>query len=300
MNMHGFVFDLCKWIDVHLHDEMNADIISARSGYSKWYLQRMFRNVTGMGLTKYVRYRRLSEAIAELWYSDDPISDIAARYQYSSQQAFTRALKDYSGKSPREVRIAHELECGLLLPPFKKEKKLLHESRFIFLPQVKLSGVRHSYHCEFSKIEQFNMDVRTGFLTHHFRNDTYLPARIYGVSHFFSNRGIPGQIFLSYTTACDCDEECISSRKVPVFLPGGCYLQFSYVGEKCDMQEFILDVNRVLLPRLKIVRRRGPDIEAFILNEAESTFWQSNVISLDYLVPVLDWENKCGGELSYL
>lgn len=291
MNMHDFVYDLCKWIDLHLHEDMNADIISARSGYSKWYLQRIFRNVTGLGLTKYVRCRRLSEAIAELWYSDEPIIDIAARYGFSSQQAFTRALKEYSGKTPREVRVNPLLDCGLILPPFKKEISPEDNPRFIFLPQMQLSGMRHSYQSKFSTLDRFNMEIRTGFLTHHFRNDAYLPARIYGLSHLFSRRSSPGQILLSYTTASDCDTECIFSPVVPVFFPGGRYLQFRYVGEKCGMQEFILDVNRIILPRLNVVRRRGPDIESFILNEAEEIFWQSDMICLNYLVPVTDSNN---------
>ncbi|MDI5036054.1 AraC family transcriptional regulator, partial [Salmonella enterica subsp. enterica serovar Montevideo] len=36
---------------------LNIDVVAKKSGYSKWYLQRMFRTVTHQTLGEYIRQR---------------------------------------------------------------------------------------------------------------------------------------------------------------------------------------------------------------------------------------------------
>ncbi|STU76560.1 Regulatory protein SoxS [Klebsiella pneumoniae] len=45
MSHQDIIQTLIEWIDEHIDQPLNIDIVARKSGYSKWYLQRMFRTV---------------------------------------------------------------------------------------------------------------------------------------------------------------------------------------------------------------------------------------------------------------
>ena len=55
-----------KDTEASLESEAGVETIAGRSGYSPFYLQRIFTMLTGMTLGEYLRGRRLSEAGATL------------------------------------------------------------------------------------------------------------------------------------------------------------------------------------------------------------------------------------------
>lgn len=59
MSHQKIIQDLIAWIDEHIDQPLNIDVVAKKSGYSKWYLQRMFRTVTHQTLGDYIRQRRL-------------------------------------------------------------------------------------------------------------------------------------------------------------------------------------------------------------------------------------------------
>lgn len=96
---------------------LNLEQIASHAGYSKFYLNRLFCEVTGCTIYRYVRERRLTEAARKLVQEKDTISDIAYDAAYQSQQAFTLAFKKAYGCTPqvyRKVGIHKELRgCGI-------------------------------------------------------------------------------------------------------------------------------------------------------------------------------------------
>lgn len=73
-------------------------------GYSEFYVSRKFREISGMQLRDYLRYRRLSFALREVRDTEKSILDIAVRYGFSSHEAFTRAFREAYGVTPGEYR----------------------------------------------------------------------------------------------------------------------------------------------------------------------------------------------------
>jgi AraC family transcriptional regulator len=71
--------------------------------------------MTGITLTRYVWLRRLHEAAKDLLLSDERVIDLAFRYQFSSQEPFTRAFAREAGCSPGKFR-KNQMSCELLLP----------------------------------------------------------------------------------------------------------------------------------------------------------------------------------------
>lgn len=96
----SFFNDLIHWIDEHIECRMNLDKVAARAGYSKWHLQRMFKEHTGYALGEYIRKKKLEKSAARLTQSDDPILSVAISMGFDSQQSFNRSFKREFGVAP--------------------------------------------------------------------------------------------------------------------------------------------------------------------------------------------------------
>ncbi|WP_337263904.1 MULTISPECIES: helix-turn-helix domain-containing protein [unclassified Serratia (in: enterobacteria)] len=104
MDRANIIHDLLDWIETHLDQPLLLDNVAAKSGYSKWHLQRMFRSTTGHALGSYIRERRLSQAAQALRSTPRSILDIALQFHFDSQPSFSRAFKKQFGKTPAVYR----------------------------------------------------------------------------------------------------------------------------------------------------------------------------------------------------
>ena len=77
MDQAGIIRDLLIWLEGHLDHPLSLDNVAAKAGYSKWHLQRMFKDVTGHAIGAYIRARRLSKSAVALRLTARPILDIA-------------------------------------------------------------------------------------------------------------------------------------------------------------------------------------------------------------------------------
>lgn len=96
--------ELLKYIENHLEDELNLELLSQKMGYSKFYLNRVFYNKVGCSIHKYIQKRRLTEAANKLVNTDIAIIDIAHETNYSTQQSFNLAFKKLYSVSPQRYR----------------------------------------------------------------------------------------------------------------------------------------------------------------------------------------------------
>ena len=100
----NIIRDLVVWVESHLEDNLQLDDIAEKSGYSKWHLQRVFKETTSMTLGNYVRQRRLSRVAIDLRLTRHSIINIAERYCFDSPQSFSRAFKSHFKVSPGGYR----------------------------------------------------------------------------------------------------------------------------------------------------------------------------------------------------
>ncbi|WP_127959244.1 helix-turn-helix domain-containing protein [Serratia microhaemolytica] len=110
MDRNSVIHDLLDWIETHLDQPLQLDNVAAKSGYSKWHLQRMFRSTTGHALGSYIRQRRLSQAAKILLTTPRPILDIALQFHFDSQPSFSRAFKKQFGQTPAAYRRVQQHE----------------------------------------------------------------------------------------------------------------------------------------------------------------------------------------------
>ncbi len=93
-----------NYIEENLAGEISYEVISKIAGCSVYNFQRMFSYIADKPLSEYIRNRRLTMAAFDLLNSTDRIIDIAIKYGYESQDAFTRAFKNFHSVLPSSVR----------------------------------------------------------------------------------------------------------------------------------------------------------------------------------------------------
>ncbi len=93
-----------NYIEENLAGEISYETISKIAGCSVYNFQRMFSYIADKPLSEYIRSRRLTMAAFDLLNSTERIIDIALKYGYESQDAFTRAFKSFHSVLPSSVR----------------------------------------------------------------------------------------------------------------------------------------------------------------------------------------------------
>ena len=156
-----------EWIDAlnavlrdteaSLESEAGVETIAGRSGYSPFYLQRIFTMLTGMTLGEYLRGRRLSEAGAAL-QKGATVLETALRFGWDSPESFNRAFKKFHGATPS----AAQKGCALkYITPLHLTIQLTVGTLMNFTskhrPEQTVIGVerRFSYENSFAEIPKF-------------------------------------------------------------------------------------------------------------------------------------------------
>jgi AraC family transcriptional regulator len=92
----------------HIEDNLTCDIplasLAKILGCSTYEFSRVFSFIAGISVSEYIRRRRLSQAVFDIQQGKESIIDIALKYRYESQSAFTRAFKELHGHTPAASR----------------------------------------------------------------------------------------------------------------------------------------------------------------------------------------------------
>ena len=103
-NQSELVRNVASYICHHLSDAIKTEDIADSLYMSRSHLSTRFKNETGMNLTEYIHYIKISEAKHLLTHTDKNLLIISNYLGYSSQSHFTRTFKKMTGMSPIEYR----------------------------------------------------------------------------------------------------------------------------------------------------------------------------------------------------
>lgn len=109
MNYDACIKKSIEYIERNLNNEIGLKDIADKVFLSKYHFHRVFHAVVGESVAEYIRKRRLLKSADELLNTNDKIVDIAFKYQFNSQETFTRAFKKLYGVSPREFRKSKDI-----------------------------------------------------------------------------------------------------------------------------------------------------------------------------------------------
>ncbi|MGW4029577.1 GyrI-like domain-containing protein [Streptomyces sp. NPDC004838] len=91
-------------IETRLGDRIEVAELARIAMTSEYHFRRLFSALAGIGLSEYIRRRRLTVAGAEVIAGRRTLLDIAVRYGYGSAEAFARAFRAVHGVGPGEAR----------------------------------------------------------------------------------------------------------------------------------------------------------------------------------------------------
>lgn len=92
------------WIDKNIEENPSLADMAERLGYSYHYATKKFREVEGISFREYMLKCKIQKAANDLYATRERMIDIAIKYGYSSQEAFTRAFENVYGITPAVYR----------------------------------------------------------------------------------------------------------------------------------------------------------------------------------------------------
>ena len=97
---------MIDWVEMNLKDAPTLEKMSEHVGYSSFYCSAKFHEAVGISFKEYVIKRKLTQAAFDLRETNQKIIDIAIKYGFSSNEAFSRAFYKCFGYSPSMFRKA--------------------------------------------------------------------------------------------------------------------------------------------------------------------------------------------------
>lgn len=125
---------IIEYIEDNIHDVITLEMLENESGLSKFQLTRLFIKLCGYSPIDYIRRRKLSKSIPDL-YNNRKILDIAIDYGFEYEQSYIRAFRSIFKISPTQLR-KNEQAVTLIEPPILSDIKIYTDG-FLLSPQIK-------------------------------------------------------------------------------------------------------------------------------------------------------------------
>ena len=100
----GLVRKVHAFMHRNLSGSLTLDDLAGSAGLSKYHFLRQYRLETGRTPIRDLWEMRCTEAVSLLKYTGLPIKEIALRTGFSDSAHFTRRIREFCGKLPRQLR----------------------------------------------------------------------------------------------------------------------------------------------------------------------------------------------------
>ncbi|MDD5935574.1 MAG: AraC family transcriptional regulator [Clostridiales bacterium] len=95
------------YIKEHLNEAIKLDEIAKTVGYSKFHLNRMFKEETETTIHQYILKLRIEQSAQLLLNTNQTVLEIALSSGYTTQQSYTVAFRQIYEMTPQGYRIQH-------------------------------------------------------------------------------------------------------------------------------------------------------------------------------------------------
>lgn len=263
------------FIEQHLEDDLDVGDIAKEAAFSRWHFQTVFGAMVGDSCKEYIRKRRLSEALNLLTQTDLRIIDVSLRSGFESQEAFTRAFKNFFGVTPGECRKLDAGEFKTLQKPKITMAYLDHLYRgvnmqpvFRSLPEFSVIGVGERFISILSP-EKNNHIVIPKLWETFFQKENQIKSRAglsnYGVCSPLTSdqfKEHPDEGFYMAATAVT-DTQFVPEGMTAQVIPQGEYAVFTHKGALKKLEHTINYIYGSWLPKSGRKLRLAPDLEIY-------------------------------------
>lgn len=102
-NMEDKLNLVVDYIEEHLTEELDQEKIAQIAGFSYFDVGRIFSLIAGIGISDYIRKRRMTLAGRDLKFQNAKVIDVALKYGYDSPVSFARAFRAFHGINPNNA-----------------------------------------------------------------------------------------------------------------------------------------------------------------------------------------------------
>lgn len=231
--------------------QINTDTLVDYSGYSRRYLQILFKKIMGIPVGKYIQLRRITRAAILLRFTNLTIADVSERLFFDSQQTFTREFKKNTGFTPLQYRKSQLWSFKNMLG-YRKANYNIPAPSIRLLKRKEFNGALVSF--------TTTLPSNTPLATLKWSAvDLYFPddnKPLYISHKFENNKKDNGKILFN---AVLWDQE--SKYKLSGELVEGLYAYFSFTGSKDDYIIFIYNIYMNTLPFYGLQKKDSYDLE---------------------------------------
>ncbi|MGM7884716.1 helix-turn-helix domain-containing protein [Yersinia enterocolitica] len=247
--------------------KVDIESLVSYSGYSRRYLQKIFKDGIGLSIGKYIQLRRVSRAAVFLRLTHLFLSSISARLCYDSQQTFTREFKKNTGYTPLQYR---------------KNKVWTFRNMTGHRDANDLFPTPDIYHID--------RKVTDGFLFKHKGDIPYIGEKLESRWRVI-NEKLPNAnaIYLSNKVSSGNSEVLISTviwasseqANTQIEIKSGSYAYFFFVGSHERYSHFINHIYMNVLSFYDLTKRDDFDIEIITKEDVNS-------FSFQYFLPIIE------------
>lgn len=108
----GIAGDAAEYIQERLGEPIRMADVAEAVGYSERHLERLFRQVFGLSVWRFVLQSRVHAAAQALSHTDRRVTQIALEFGFCDASAFARAFKASTGLTPKQYRERHAGGAG--------------------------------------------------------------------------------------------------------------------------------------------------------------------------------------------
>lgn len=118
-----------KFIEANLSQTILLKDVANASHFSEYHFHRIFRGIMNETINDYISRRRLERSVCMLAFDKKlSITEIALRNGFSSSANFSKAIKNYFGYSPSEIRQPAKIKRDNTGKIFSKNGKVFNPS----------------------------------------------------------------------------------------------------------------------------------------------------------------------------
>ncbi len=92
------------YIETHLSEKLNAELLGEIVGYSEYYVTRKFKKETGYFINDYIKFAKIEHAKILLHTTQQTIQELSEAVGFSNRSYFSMIFKQVTGLSPTEFR----------------------------------------------------------------------------------------------------------------------------------------------------------------------------------------------------
>lgn len=260
----SIVCNLIESIEDNIENGIAIEELVNITGYSRRYIQILFKDKMGFPLGQYIRRRRIMRAATLLRLTSAPIIEIALRLNFDSQQTFTREFKKITGFTPHEYRRKSEWDLSVYKINLAPGVCPIYRPEICELDADEIFGYQISY----------EEPVPCKRIMGDFRWENILQQRALKKRNIWLltkiSPGIRSSQSVSICTSIGTKYSNTDNIGTPYSYPKGIYAKFNFSGNKLEYHEHILNIYYRYLPFCRMNRRPGPDIECILYDDSDS------------------------------